>query len=77
MPSRQEGDEDFLADRRPFCTGASIKCMFDIISDVEGEEGAAYVIPRSKEIDEHIQLNGSLGDSLMDKHKKVRNRLTN
>jgi len=51
MPSRKNGD-DFQVDQLPFCTGSKIKCMFEVISDVEGAEGAegaAYVVPKDDE----------------------------
>ncbi len=31
---------------RPYCTGPSLLCMHDIVGNIEGPEGVAYVIPR-------------------------------
>ncbi len=31
---------------RPYCTGAKLLCMRNIVGDIEGPEGVAYVIPR-------------------------------
>ncbi len=35
----------------PYCTGLALKCMHDIVGDIEGEGGVAHVIPR---LDENV-----------------------
>ena len=32
------------AETRPFCTGASVLCMHDIIHDIEGDDGSSKVV---------------------------------
>ena len=42
--SKEQEDDGDASATRPFCTGAKLRCMHDIVQDIEGEDGTSKVV---------------------------------